>query len=87
MVMGLLEVHQHMQHVKAAVGQNHLVTTAPGGEPITYKIAFPNAGGPRNFPVKGCQERAATQTVMRVRQEHRDHNRGGKPPPPTVPMV
>ena len=38
----------------------------PGEEPWKYRMGFPTAGGPRNCPVEGCLERAATRTAMRV---------------------
>ena len=37
-----------------------------GGEPQTYKMAFPTAGGARNCPVKGYWGQAATRTAMWV---------------------
>ena len=68
--MGSLTVHKQTQHGKSEGGRRKLDTTAPGGEPQTYKMAFPNAGGARNCLVKGCQGRVATRTEMRVQFLH-----------------
>ena len=43
----------------------------PGGKPHTYRMDFPTAGGPRNCPIEGCLEQAATRTTMRVHFLHR----------------
>ena len=40
--------------------------SATGGDPRTYRMAFPTKGGPRSCPVKGCLGRVGTQTVMRM---------------------
>ena len=45
MVLWLLAVHQHMHHGKSEGGRSHWGTTAPGGEPQTYKMDFPTACG------------------------------------------
>ena len=35
-----------------------------GGEPQTYRMAFPTKGGPWSCPVEGCTGRAGTRTAM-----------------------
>ena len=70
MALGFLVVHLKTQHGKKMGGRRHWGTTAPGGEPCTYNMAFPNAGGPRNFPVDGCWGRAETRTEMQVHFFH-----------------
>ena len=70
-MLGSLIVHLHMQHGTATDGKRHWETTSPGGEPCTYKMAFPTSGGPRNCPIEGCWERAATRMVMRFNFFHR----------------
>ena len=64
--MGLLEVHQRIQHGKLALGRRNWATTASVEEPRTYKIYFPTAVGQRKFTVKGFRGRAATQKVTNV---------------------
>ena len=54
--MGYLEFHQQMQHGKTAGGRQHLVTTAPGGEPQIYKMDFPTGGGRRTVPLRGIED-------------------------------
>ena len=46
------------------------MTTATGGDPRTYNMAFPTLGVPRNFPVEGCRGRASTRAAMRVHFLH-----------------
>ena len=53
MAMGFLEVHQHTQHMKAEGVRRHWSTTAPGGEPQTYKMAFPTARGGEELYYRG----------------------------------
>ena len=53
------------------VGRWNWGYTPPGGDPYTYTMAFPTAGGARNCLVKGCWGQAATQTAMQVQFFHR----------------
>ena len=63
------------------------------GGPRTYKMSFPEKGGPRRCPVEGCPGDLATRTAMRVHFVHRHvHNivvmlEEGNLPPPTVSPV
>ena len=67
MELGLLAVYPQTQHRKETGGRHHQGTTAPRGEPRTYKMTFPTAGGgPRNFPVERCRGRVETRTTMQV---------------------
>ena len=50
--------------------ETELGNHAPGGEPRTYRLAFPTAGGPWNCPVDGCPVRAETWTTMQVHLFH-----------------
>ena len=64
------EVHIQTQNGKATGGRRHWGTTAPVGETCTYRIALPTAGRLRNYPVEGCQGRAAMRMAMRVHLFH-----------------
>ena len=46
--------------------ENPLGVSATGGDPQTYRMAFPAKGGPRSFPVEGCPVRTGKWTVMRM---------------------
>ena len=70
MALGSLTVHLQIQHGKLTGGIRKWGTTAPGGEPRTYKMDFPNSGRVRNLPVKGCRGRAVTRTAMQVHSLH-----------------
>ena len=70
MALGSLAVHLQTQHGKEMRGIRYWGTMPPGGEPHTYNMDFPTAGGTRNFPVKGCWGRVATRTAMRVQFFH-----------------
>ena len=67
------------------------MTTDPGGEPQTYKIASPTAGGKRNCTFKGCQGRAVTRMKIQVHFLHRNYRdtviilEEGNPPHPWCP--
>ena len=61
LVAGYLSSHMMTQHRRAAeIG------------PQTYRMTFPEKGGPRKFPVVGCPGRVATRTAMRVHFVHRN---------------
>ena len=86
MALESLPAHLHIHNGKEMGGRRHWETTAPDGEPHTYKMDFPTVGAPRNFPGEGFRGRAAMQTAMRVHFFHR-HVRDtviileeGKPP-------
>ena len=70
--MGYLAFHQQKHHGKTAGGRRHWVTTAPGGDPGTYRMDFLTSGGGNNCPVEGCWGRAATQPAMQVHLFHRN---------------
>ena len=72
MVFGSLAVHLKTQHGEANGGRQHWGTTHPGGDPRTYNIDFPTAGGPKNCPVKGCWGQLATRTEIWVHFLHRN---------------
>ena len=63
--------HMQINHGKESVGRRSWESTAPSGEPHTYRMAFPTSGGPWNFPVEGYPRRATTRTAMRVHFFHR----------------
>ena len=46
MVTGSLEVHQQTHHGVEEGGIRQWETSPPVGEPQTYRMAFPNLGGP-----------------------------------------
>ena len=91
MALGSLAVHLQTQHGKAMRGIRYWGTMPPGGEPHTYNMDFPTAGGTRNFLVKGCWGRVATRTAMRVQFFHRNVRdtviilEEGNLPPPGFP--
>ena len=64
--MGLLASHQMTQHGQAKEERWIWEASATGGDPQTYRLAFPTKGGPRSFPVEICPGRAGKQTAMRV---------------------
>ena len=66
MTLGLLAFHLLTQHGKTMGRRRHWGTTAPGGEPCTYKMDFPTAGGARNCLVEGCRGWAAMRMAVRV---------------------
>ena len=71
MAVGSLAGHRMTQHGKAAEERCSLKTLATGEDPRTYRMAFPDKGGPRSCPVEGCPGRAAMRTAMRVHFMHR----------------
>ena len=60
-----------MQHVRAVEGRQSWAAVPLGEEPRTYRMAFPTAGGPQNYPVEGCPGRVATRMEMQVHFLHR----------------
>ena len=66
MAAGSLASHRVTQHGRAAEEQLIWDASATGGEPQTYRMAFPNKGGPRSCPVEGCPGWAGTRTAMRM---------------------
>ena len=71
MALNLLAVHQQTHHRKAAGGRWHWGTTDPGGEPQTYKMAFPTTVIPRNCPIEGFWRWTVAHTAMQVHFLHR----------------
>ena len=65
MSAGLLAIHRQTQHGVESGGRMQWETPPPYGEPQTYHMAYPNARGPRKFPVKGCRGWSETRTAMR----------------------
>ena len=66
MTLELLEGHMQKQHGNKTKGRRFLEATDLGGEPRTYRMAFPTDGGTQNCPIEGCPGQAATRTAMRV---------------------
>ena len=60
MAAGSLASHWMTQNVKAKDEKWSWEASATGGEPRTYRIAFPTKGGPRCCPVEGCPGRDGT---------------------------
>ena len=60
MALMSLTVHMQTQHGKEAFGRQNWETTPTGGEPHTYRMEFLTAGGPWNYPIKGCPGWVAT---------------------------
>ena len=71
MAFGSLAGHMRTQHARAMEGRRSWAAAPLGEEPRTYRMAFPTAGGTRNFPGEGCPGRVATRTAMRVQFIHR----------------
>ena len=57
MELGKIELNLQTQYGKATDGRRNWITTPPGGEPCTYRVAFPTARGPRNCPVRVVRDR------------------------------
>ena len=64
--MGSLASHRMTQHGQAKKERWSWEALATEGYPRTYRLAFPNKGGPRSCPVEDCTGRAGTQTAMRM---------------------
>ena len=71
MVSGLMAGHMKTHHWPEAEEIWSWTTLAMGEEKRTYRMAFPDKGGPRSCPVEGCPGRAAMRTAMRVHFLHR----------------
>ena len=71
MTLVSLEVHLQAHYGTSKGGRQHQGTTAPGREPLTYKMAFPTVRGTRNCPAEGCWGQAVTWTAVRVQFFHR----------------
>ena len=74
MTIGFLEFHLQMQHGRATGRRWYWGTKYLGRETCTYNKDFPNARGPSNCPVKGCQVQVVMRTAMWVHLFHR-HDR------------
>ena len=70
MAISSLVVYIQMQHGKVMGGRQHWVTTALSREPHTYRMNFPTAGVPQNWPIEGYPRRAVKRTAMRVNLFH-----------------
>ena len=66
MAAGSLASHRVTQHGRAAEERWSWEDSATGGEPQTYRMAFPTKGGPWSCPVEGCPCQAGTRTAMRM---------------------
>ena len=67
MAVGFMAVHQHTQNRIEAGVRRHWETPTPYGEPQTYRMNFPTAGAPQEFPVEGCRGKTTKRTSMRVK--------------------
>ena len=67
MSVRFLAVHQHTQNGIESGVRRHWETPNPNGEPHTYRMDFPTAGAPQEFPVEGCRGQTTKRTLMRVK--------------------
>ena len=63
---GIIGVKQGDSAWAGGRGAVDLGASATGGEPPTYRMAFPTKGGPRSCPAEGCPGRAGTRTATRM---------------------
>ena len=68
---GSLSSHRMNQHRRVAEIRWQWSTPAAGTGPQTYKMTFPEKGGPLNCPLAVCQDRVATRMAMGVHFMHR----------------
>ena len=68
---GYLTCHLMNQHGRVAETQRRGSTMSEGDGPWTFRMTFPEKGGPRNYPLEGCPGRVATRTAKRVHFLHR----------------
>ena len=66
MAAGSLASRRMTQHGQATEERWSWEASATGGEPQTYRLAFPTKGGLQSCPVEGCLGRAGTRTAMRM---------------------
>ena len=71
LVTGSLTSHLMNQHGRVAEIRRQWRTPAAGSGPQTFRLTFPEKGGPRNCPVEGFPGRVATRTAMQVHFLHR----------------
>ena len=70
LAVGSLLSHLMTQHERAAGRRQQWTTPAAVRGPQSYRISFPEKGGPQKCPVEGCPWRVATRTSMRVHFVH-----------------
>ena len=93
MELGFLEVHLQMMHGKKTGGRRNWDNMAPCREQCTYKIYFPTAGAPKEFPHRGLLRMGGDTDgdvgplFPLVCPGYHDYTGGGHPPPPTVILV
>ena len=58
------------QHGRVAEIQQQCSTLSAGTGPQTFRMTFPEKGGPWNCPVAGCPGRVATRTAIQVHFLH-----------------
>ena len=68
---GYLSSHMMNQHGRVVYIRQQWSTLDAETGPQTFRMTFPDKGGPRNFPVVGCPVRVATRSEMRVNSLHR----------------
>ena len=71
MALGSLEGPMRTQHGRAMERISSWEAVPIHDEQQAYRMAFPTAGGPRDYPVEGCLGHVATRTAMRVHFLHR----------------
>ena len=67
-----LASHLMNQHGPVAEAQWSWISPATGDVAWTFRMAFPDKGGPRSCLVEGCPGQAAMRTAMRVHFLHRN---------------
>ena len=67
MAVGFMAVHKHTQNRIETGVRRHWETPTPYGEPQTYRMNFPTAGAPQEFPVEGRRGQKTKRTSMRVK--------------------
>ena len=66
-----LSSHLMTQHGREEGRRRQWTTPAVGRGPQSYKMSFPEKGGPQKCLVEGCPGRVSTRTEMRVHFVHR----------------
>ena len=66
MEAGSLASHRVTHNGRAEEERWSWEDSSTGGEPQTYRMAFPTKGGPQSCLVEGCPGRAGTRTAMRM---------------------